>query len=79
MSTYTAKISSNGQISVPAPVRRRWAVSRVVVIDKGDRMIVRPVPNNPIDAVIGRYAGGTPSDEMRRLAREEDAADEGTP
>lgn len=79
MNTYNVKISSNGQISVPADVRRRWAASRVLVIDKGDRIIVRPVPDDPIDAVIGRYAGGMPSADMRRLAREEDAAREGTP
>ncbi len=43
------------------------------MIDKGDRIIVRPVPQDPIDAVIGKYAGGQTAEELRRIAREEEA------
>jgi hypothetical protein len=45
----------------------------VLVIDKGDRIIVRPIPDDPIGSVIGKYAGGKSSDELRRIAREEEA------
>lgn len=73
MSTYALKVSSNGQVSIPAPVRRRWKTTSVLVIDKGDRIIVRPIPSDPVGSVIGRYAGGPSTDEMRRAARADDA------
>ncbi|NED96528.1 AbrB/MazE/SpoVT family DNA-binding domain-containing protein [Phytoactinopolyspora alkaliphila] len=73
MSAYTLKLSSNGQVSIPAAVRRRWNATHVLVIDKGDRIIVRPVPDDPIESVIGKYAGGESSDELRRIARAEEA------
>jgi len=72
MSVTRARVSSNGQVSIPAPVRRRWAAEEVLVIDKGDRIIVRPVPADPFDAIAGKYAG-PPSEAIRADAREEDA------
>jgi AbrB family looped-hinge helix DNA binding protein len=68
-----AKVSRNGQISVPAPVRRRWQVSEVVILDKGDRLIVRPVL--PLNDLVGRYADrdAPTTDEMRAEDRAEDA------
>ncbi|WP_152363112.1 AbrB/MazE/SpoVT family DNA-binding domain-containing protein [Microlunatus speluncae] len=78
MSSYELRVSSNGQVSIPAEVRRRWQASRVLVIDKGDRIIVRPIPPDPIGAVLGKYAGGPSSDELRRVAREEESEQEGT-
>lgn len=75
--TYTAKVSSNGQVSIPAEVRRRWRVSRVLVIDKGDRVIVRPIPDDRLGAIIGKYANTTPpSEALRETARIEDAEHE---
>jgi AbrB family looped-hinge helix DNA binding protein len=76
MTTFAVRISSNGQVSIPAVVRRRWNTSRVLVIDKGERIIVRPIPEDPIGAVIGKYAGGRSSEELRRMAREEEAEQE---
>ena len=77
MSLEKLRISSNGQVSIPAHIRRRWGATDVLVIDKGDRVIVRPVPADPLAAVVGKYADLVrPSDELRRQAREEDAEDE---
>ncbi len=77
MSSEVLKISSNGQVSIPARVRRRWNATRVLVVDKGDRVIVRPVPDDALAAVAGKYAHVTPdSDVMRREARSEDRGDE---
>jgi AbrB family looped-hinge helix DNA binding protein len=73
----TMRVTASGQISVPAEVRRRWGVSRVQVIDEGDRLIVRPVPDDPIGELQGVFAGAGPTvDEMRREARAEEAAAE---
>ncbi|MFC7620569.1 AbrB/MazE/SpoVT family DNA-binding domain-containing protein [Microlunatus sp. GCM10028923] len=73
MSSYELRVSSNGQVSIPAEVRRRWRASKVLVLDKGDRIIVRPIPPDPVGAVMGKYAGGTASEKLRETAREEDA------
>ncbi|MGH9209818.1 MAG: AbrB/MazE/SpoVT family DNA-binding domain-containing protein [Acidimicrobiales bacterium] len=71
--TTRAKVSSNGQVSIPAAVRRRWGGGEVLIIDKGDRLIVRPVLG--LDELAGRYADrpGPTTDEMRREERAEDA------
>lgn len=74
MDTYALKVSSNGQVSIPAEVRRRWKVKEVLVIDKGDRVIVRPVPDDRLGSVIGKYADTTPpSEALRDAARAEEA------
>ncbi len=68
-----AVISQGGQVSIPADVRRRWGTSRVIVEDRGDSLVLRPLPDDPIDAAMGSLAGpGPTSDEMRRIAREEE-------
>lgn len=72
-----AKISGNGQISIPAAVRRRWDSREVVIIDKGDRLIVRPALS--LAELRGRYkdAPGPTTDELRAIDRAEEARREG--
>ena len=48
-----AKVTSSGQLSLPADVRRRWRTARVAITDEGDRVIVRPVPDDPVKAACG--------------------------
>jgi AbrB family looped-hinge helix DNA binding protein len=71
-----AHVSSNGQVSIPAAVRRRWNAAEVLVIDKGDRVIVRPVPPDPYAAIAGKYADAPPSEVLRAMSRAEDAEQE---
>ena len=68
------KVTQGGQISIPADVRRRWNTDRVVVIDTPDGLIVRPFDPNAADRIMGKYTqpGAMNSDEMRRIAREDD-------
>lgn len=74
MNVVRAKVTSNGQISLPAPLRGRWKANAVLVIDKGEYAIVRPVPDDPIAALRGKYAGrGPSSDEVRAEDREAEA------
>ncbi|MXW23762.1 MAG: AbrB/MazE/SpoVT family DNA-binding domain-containing protein [Chloroflexi bacterium] len=71
--SYVMKVSSNGRVSVPAQVRARWKADRVLVVDLGDRLVMRPLPPDPVDALRGKYAGrGPSSEELRREARAED-------
>ncbi len=68
------KISAGGQVSVPAVVRQRWKTRVVTVDDRGDHLILRPAPEDPIEAALGAFADlpGPSADETRRLYREEE-------
>ncbi len=57
MTATRVTVSRNGQISVPAAVRHRWRARSVLVIDRGDYAIVRPVPDDPVTALEGAHAG----------------------
>jgi hypothetical protein len=67
-------LTRGGQISLPAPVRRRWATRAVTVEDLGDHVIVRPAPADPIAAVKGLWAERElpPAEEIRDTAREDE-------
>ena len=71
------RITTGGQISLPATVRNRWATRTVAVEDRGDHVIVRPIPEDPIAAARGSLKGRIgPTDELRALAREDEMAAE---
>ena len=72
---YIMKVSVNGQVSIPADTRARWMTNRVAIVDLGDRVVVRPLPSNPVRALRGKYKGiGPTSDAARHKARADDAA-----
>lgn len=60
---------------MPADVRNRWKTRVVVADDRGDHLILRPAPEDPIEAARGAFAHlpGPTADEARRLDREEEA------
>lgn len=68
------KISAGGQVSVPAEVRHRWKTKVVVADDRGDHLVLRPAPEDPIEAALGAFKDypGPSVDEMRRESREEE-------
>lgn len=69
-----AVVSQGGQVSIPAEVRRRWGTTRVSVEDRGDSLVLRPIPDDPIGAAMGSLAGpGPTSDEILAESREEEA------
>ncbi len=71
---YVMKVSSNGQVSIPAEARTRWHTDRVVVVDLGDRIVMRPLPDEPVSELVGKYRSRGPStDDARRMARKQDA------
>jgi AbrB family looped-hinge helix DNA binding protein len=71
--TYVMKVSRNGQVSIPAEARARWGADRVVVVDLGDRVVLRPVSPGGVDDLVGKYAGTGPStDVQRRTERVDD-------
>jgi bifunctional DNA-binding transcriptional regulator/antitoxin component of YhaV-PrlF toxin-antitoxin module len=78
MAAFTMKLSRNGQVSLPADVRRRWGTDRVLVLDLGDYVVMRPVSadrTENVRAVRGRFRmpEAPSTEELRRQAREEEA------
>lgn len=67
-------ISAGGQIAIPVSIRRRWGTRRVQLIDRGEEILIRPVPDDPISAAAGSLAAfakpGT--NEIRALLRSEE-------
>lgn len=71
------RISRNGQVSLPAETRRRWNAEQILVVDLGDHVVMRPLPDDPTGALYGRYAGkGPTAAQARRKARGEEATAE---
>lgn len=71
---YRHKITKAGQVSIPAEIRHRWGASTVAIEDEGDRIVLRPVPDDPIAALRGIFADNNPmtAAEAVRAARDED-------
>lgn len=68
-------ISSGGQVSVPAAVRKRWRTRTVLAEDRGDHVVLRPAPDDPVAAAVGAFAtqiGVLGSEEAKHLDREEE-------
>lgn len=67
------RVTSAGQVSLPAEVRRRWGASRVRITDEGGRLIIEPVADNPFESLIGILAHDGPTwDEAKAEERELD-------
>ena len=72
-------ISSNGQVSIPAAARARWGTRKVIVVDLGDRVVMRPAVDaeDALTMMQGKYAGkGPDSGSARRASRR---AEDATP
>lgn len=66
------RITSAGQLSLPARIRRRWGTRRVAIEDRGDSVVLRPVPDDPIEAARGALRGRIPASEAVRARARED-------
>ena len=68
--THVMTVSRNGQVSIPADARARWKTRRVVVVDLGNRIVMRPLSEEPVAELQGKYRGRGPrTDRARRQAR----------
>lgn len=67
-------VSERGQISLPSEIRHKWQARRLLLVDEGDRVVLRPVADDPIAAVVGKYSWVEPtSDHMLAEDRENEA------
>lgn len=69
------KISKGGQVSIPAPIRKRWGTSTVTLEDRGEEIVLKPVPDDPIAAAAGAFAGEGPKVDWEKVVREEREAE----
>jgi bifunctional DNA-binding transcriptional regulator/antitoxin component of YhaV-PrlF toxin-antitoxin module len=69
------QITRAGHISLPAEFRRRWGTQRVSLEDLGDRIVIRPLPDDPVTAARGSLRGRlSKTGALRRHARHDDQA-----
>lgn len=62
--TVVAKVSSKGQVVIPAEYRKRLRITRLVVIsEEGDKLVVKPTASL-------EDAFGVDGDGMKEVARE---------
>lgn len=70
---YVMTLSRNGQVSIPADVRARWGTRQLLVVDLGDRVVMRPLSDQPLQELRGKYTGRGPrSDRSRQESRREE-------
>ena len=69
------KISKGGQVSIPAPIRKRWGTATVTLEDQGDQLILKPAPDDPIAAAAGAFAGEGREPDLEKIRREEREAE----
>jgi bifunctional DNA-binding transcriptional regulator/antitoxin component of YhaV-PrlF toxin-antitoxin module len=69
------KISKGGQVSIPAPIRKRWGTTTVILDDQGDQLVLKPAPDDPIAAAAGAFAGEVPPLDWEKIRREEREAE----
>ena len=63
---------------MPANVRRRWATDEVLIQDHGTYLRIVPIPDDPIGATMGAFAGpgGTVNEKMHEFRAQEAEAEE---
>ena len=66
------KITTSRQLSLPARIRRRWGTRRVVIEDRGDSVVLRPMRDDPIAAAAAALKGRIPSSEATRIRARDD-------
>jgi bifunctional DNA-binding transcriptional regulator/antitoxin component of YhaV-PrlF toxin-antitoxin module len=66
------RVTSAGQLSLPARIRRRWGTRRVALEDHGDSVVIRPFPDDPIAAASGALKGRIPPSEVLRARARDD-------
>jgi AbrB family looped-hinge helix DNA binding protein len=60
MTPVAMKVTRAGQVSIPAEIRHRWKVQRVLVIDHGDRVELRPIADDLVASLRGKYKDSGP-------------------
>jgi AbrB family looped-hinge helix DNA binding protein len=71
----TVQVSTKGQIVIPAKIRKELGIkpkSKLEVIRDGDRILVYPIPDDPIEACFGALKFEKTASEIMKETREEE-------
>jgi bifunctional DNA-binding transcriptional regulator/antitoxin component of YhaV-PrlF toxin-antitoxin module len=72
---HVMTVSRNGQVSIPAQARARWNARKLLVVDLGDRVVMRPLSEDPVGDLTGKYRGqGPDTASARARARRDEVA-----
>jgi bifunctional DNA-binding transcriptional regulator/antitoxin component of YhaV-PrlF toxin-antitoxin module len=52
---HVMTVSQNGQVSIPADTRARWKARQVIVVDLGDRVVMRPLGDDMVGALARTF------------------------
>jgi len=63
---HVLTVSNNGEVPIPAEALARWNTHQVFVVDLGDRIVMRPLSEDPVTETKGKYAGRGPSADAAR-------------
>lgn len=69
------KISKGGQVSIPAPIRKRWGTMTITLEDRGEEIVLKPAPDDPIAAAAGAFVGEGRGPGLETIRREEREAE----
>lgn len=63
---------------MPAAIRERWQTNTVLIDERGEHLVVRPVADEPVESTFGVFAAESadapPAEQMVRELREQDVA-----
>ena len=75
-----AKVSPKGQIVIPAPIRKKYGIkpgSIMEITEGDDRIILKPVPQDPVEEAMGMLKGDISlTRELLQARQEERKVDE---
>lgn len=72
--SHELTISATGDVELPAEVLARWRTAKVLLVDLGDHVVMRPMPTDPAEALRGKYKDrGPDTEEARGTDRAEEA------
>ena len=75
MDSFRVKPDRAGRIAIPPSIRLRWATAVVTFEDLGDRVVIRPNRDDPIESAAGAFAGLGPDLDLDKIRQEEREAE----
>lgn len=53
--------TEKGQVVIPADIRKRYRITKgtkLAIYEKGDEIVIKPLPSNPVTQARGLFKGG---------------------
>jgi AbrB family looped-hinge helix DNA binding protein len=76
---HTTTVSAKGWVVIPKAMREKHGLekgSRVQIVEYGEMLVIVPLPDDPVEALHGMFAGGLSLTEELLAEREQERARE---